>query len=203
MEGILYNKGARGLQTTRSLCRANAMSDFHPDHHRSIRLHGYDYAQAGAYFGTIVANARENIFGTLIDNAIQLTQAGEIAAQEWARLPRRFPAVELDEFILMPNHLHGIILLAGPNGGVPRGPAPEQFGAPVKGSILTILRSFKSSVTQRCQWLARNDIPPVWQGNYYEHIIRSEDELNRIRQYILENPLHWPTDRENTDRTLT
>lgn len=160
---------------------------------------------------TIVASGRANIFGTLVENSVQLSEAGDIAIQEWVRLPRRFPAVELDEFILMPNHLHGIIVLSDSCRGTgmaettqiernaPRVPASEQFAAPVKGSIPTIVRSYKSSVTQRCQWISRIAHGTIWQRNYYEHIIRSEDELNRIRRYILENPINWSTDRENPE----
>jgi REP element-mobilizing transposase RayT len=183
--------------------------NYQPFHRRSVRLHGYDYTQDGAYFITIVAFARENIFGMLVDQTTQLTHTGEIAAQEWERLPRRFPALEVDEFIIMPNHLHGILVLADPHRGTgtaeaaqiesnaPRVPVLEHFGAPVKGSIPTILRSYKSSVTQRCQWLAGNEPVTIWQRNYYEHVIRDEDELNCIRQYIVDNPIQWSTDWEN------
>jgi REP element-mobilizing transposase RayT len=176
-------------------------------HRRSIRLQGYDYTRPGAYFITIVTFEWKNLFGEIVDKQMVLNDTGKIAASEWQRLAIRFPFIELNSFVVMPNHLHGIIVIRDvgargessiPNSLIkPRAPTGEQFGAPVPGSIPTIIRSYKSSVTQRFQLLRGSDSGKLWQRNYYEHIIRDNEEWERIRGYIQNNPLNWKTDSEN------
>jgi putative transposase len=193
-------------------------------HRRSIRLKGYDYTQPGAYFVTLVTQEREFLFGKIDCGEMQLSSIGLVAQTEWLRLTRRFQHVELDEFVVMPNHVHGIVVIIDRGRGTgisdeeevtavhPRAPTIERFGMPVPGSIPTILRSYKSLVTQRAQWISRGTgmiplglNPPidprapttVWQRNYYEHVIRDEAEWDRIREYIRENPRRWSEDREN------
>ncbi|MCX8051233.1 MAG: transposase [Chlorobi bacterium] len=171
---------------------------------RSIRLKGYDYTQPGAYFITIVTQDRTCLFGEVVDGEMRLNALGEIVRACWLGIPGHFPHAALDAFMVMPNHVHGIIVIAdyvGARHAVPLHTVPlrqrERFGKPVAGSIPTIIRSFKSIVTKRINEHRKTPGVPVWQRNYYEHIIRSDESLNRIRQYIVENPLRWAFDLEN------
>jgi putative transposase len=167
-------------------------------HHRSLRLKDYDYAQAGAYFVTIVTRDRACLFGDVVDADMRLNRYGEIARTDWQAIPKHFPDVALDIFLVMPNHVHGIISInGGARHAVPL-PSPfERFGKPVSGSIPTIVRSFKSIVTKDINELRHTPGASIWQRNYFEHVIRDEESLNRIRQYILDNPARWEFDREN------
>jgi REP element-mobilizing transposase RayT len=192
-------------------------------HRRSIRLKGFDYTHAGAYFITMITQDRHCLFGEVVDGEMRLSPLGNVARQQWERLPSRFPHIGLAEFVLMPNHVHGIIVIydddpdsmdlsdtrRGTAGGftppVVRtnrraptdSPILEQFGKPVPGSIPTIIRSYKSAVAYRLNLIRRTPGAAVWQRNYYEHIIRDEAEYHRIARYILENPAGWATDTEN------
>lgn len=179
-------------------------------HRRSIRLQQYDYTQSAFYFITICTHNRFCLFGAIENDAMRLSKQGAIAVDCWSAIPDHFSCIELDEFIVMPNHVHGILRVADNDGGgtARRGTACrapttaatatpiEQFGVPVSGSIPTVIRSFKSAVTKgindRFQSSARC---VVWQRNYWEHLIRDEGELQRIREYICNNPVHWATDQ--------
>jgi putative transposase len=185
-------------------------SEFDPQkhHRRSIRLPAYDYSQAGAYYVTIVTWHRECLFGEVVDGEMVLSKFGLIAKQQWEKLPMRFPNIELGAHMIMPNHMHGIIeILAGrdtagnQNGfdgeSSRRAPTHEQFQKPVKGSIPTIVRSYKSAVSYRINLMRNTDGVPVWQRNYYEHIIRNEQDLQNKTDYILSNPMLWDEDDEN------
>jgi putative transposase len=166
-------------------------------HRRSIRLPGYDYTQAGAYFVTIVTHNREMLFGEVVDGEIRLNEFGEIAKREWERLRKRFRHIELGAFIIMPNHVHGIIIIHD-NG---RGTADnENFGKPVSGSIPTMVRSYKSAVALRINYARPGDSTPVWQRNYHERIIRNDREMGNIWRYIQSNPVMWADDNENPDK---
>ena len=177
-------------------------------HRRSIRLKGYDYSQAGAYYVTIVAWHREYLFGDVVNKEMVLSKFGLVAKQQWEKLPKRFPNIELGAYMIMPNHMHGIIVITNgrgtaesPNdldGGLSRrAPTREQFQKPVKGSIPTMIRSYKSAVSYRINLMRRTDGVPVWQHNYYEHIIRNETDLQNKTDYIEVNPLLWDEDDEN------
>jgi len=175
-------------------------------HRRSIRLKGYDYTRVGAYFVTIVTKNRVCLFGEMVNGEMVANEYGVIVRECWLAIPDHFPHAALDEFIVMPNHVHGIVVLnetttVGARHAVPlHNPTSqqrEQFGKPVAGSIATIVRSFKSAVTKRINEHRGTPGAPVWQRNYFEHIIRSEDSLNRIRKYIAGNPARWGYDREN------
>jgi REP element-mobilizing transposase RayT len=148
---------------------------------RSVRLARYDYAQPGAYFVTICANNREL--------SLQADQVKEAVRSVWLGLPARFPRVVLDEFVIMPNHLHGIIILA---------PTAASKGAASSAPTLgQIIRAFKSLAAIEANRILCSSERPFWQRNYYEHIIRNEDELNIIQQYIRDNPLKWDLDPDN------
>jgi REP element-mobilizing transposase RayT len=204
---------------------------FHPERHhrRSIRLKGYDYRQAGAYFVTICTQDRAFLFGQVVHDEMQLNDAGKMVYDIWNDLPAFYPGVQTDAFIVMPNHIHGIIILVGadprvcpaqPSIGVgPRaypdsGPRacpgqPQEMGqpqgvAPTLG-LPDVVHRFKTMTTKRyADAVKRLGWEPfrgrLWQRNYYEHIIRNEESLNRIREYILTNPMRWALDRENPHR---
>ncbi len=197
---------------------------YNPDihHRRSIRLRDYDYSSAGAYFVTIRTENREGLFGNVTDGDMRLNNFGVVVAECWRALPTHFPAVELDEFVVMPNHFHGIFVLdtivgaqhaapgittPGPICSVQKG---AQHAAPLQtsghtnvmsGSLGAIVRSFKSAASKRINEIRNDPGSPVWQRNYYERIIRNDHELERIREYIVNNPLQWTDDSDNPMNT--
>ena len=178
---------------------------YNPDTYRrrSIRLKGYDYTQAGAYFVTVVTYGRECLFGDVVDGDMVLNENGQIIVEEWVRTADIRPNVSLDVFIVMPNHIHSIIMIADGRGTLQRAPTTERFGQPTSNSIPTIIRLFKSVTTKRINEVRGRPGGAVWQRNYYEHIIRDEDDLCRIREYIVNNPLQWEVDRENPSTNVT
>ncbi|MDP1714930.1 MAG: transposase [Anaerolineales bacterium] len=153
-------------------------------HRRSIRLQGYDYSQAGAYYVTIVAWRREHVFGEVVNAEMQLNKFGQIVNQAWYDLPKHYPHVELDTFCIMPNHVHAIIVL-NDNPAIKRHPLSE------------VVRAFKSFSARRINSLRNTQGIPVWQRNYYEHIIRNHEDYLSKSNYILDNPLNWENDDEN------
>ena len=253
-------------------------------HRRSIRLKGYDYTQPGAYFITICTHGRECLFGEIIDGEMHLNEAGQIVVQTWQDLPNHVSNVQLDAFVVMPNHVHGIIIITDHAGGIGAGfkparttmgpgsaadsgstPGPGSAGgagstagpgsvgsgsvgagsepaptttttapgsaagsgptagpgpttgsgpieagsehaptepAPTRSShgLPEIVRQFKTFSARRINELRGTPGTPVWQRNYYEHIIRDEFSLSRIRQYIAENPARWDADWEHPQR---
>lgn len=170
-------------------------------HRRSIRLPGYDYTQPGAYYITICTYQRQSWFGDVVNGEMHCNRLGYITHRFWQALPRRFPHIQLDAFVVMPNHLHGILIITDEGKDTAKRyfctSKKEQFGKPVPGSIPTVVRSFKSAVTQRINLMRRSPIPPIWQRNYHENIIRVEQDLERIRHYIINNPRQWASDEEN------
>ena len=176
-------------------------------HRRSIRLAGYDYTRAGAYYITIVTWQREEIFGEGVNGEMQLSSMGRIAEEYWRLIPKHFSHAELEAFVVMPNHIHGIIILDDDTprtgttpaptrtGTIYRAPTPtEQFQKPVVGSIPTIVRTYKASVSRRIQ--KEHHEANIWQRNYYEHIIRDQADYERIAGYILSNPVNWDNNEE-------
>jgi putative transposase len=167
------------------------MESHPPKRRRSIRLQDYDYAQAGAYFVTICSHQRELFFD---DPSIRA-----IAEDCWEEIPRHFPTVELDEWVVMPNHVHGILVLDDTRRGVKfhaptRNPDnPFSMLSPQSGTLGHILQTYKSAVTRACRRIGNTEF--AWQRNYHEHIVRNEKELNLIRQYVLDNPRKWNEDR--------
>lgn len=160
---------------------------------RSIRLKGYDYAQAGAYFVTMCTRDRVYLFGDVVDGQMQLNDCGQVVADSWLWLSGRYPHVDLDEWLVMPNHLHGIMILTGPDGRGGSQTAPTKNRKPLG----RLIGAFKTVSAKRLNRVRNTPGVPLWQRNYYEHIVRSEESLHHIRQYILDNPSRWNEDREN------
>lgn len=176
----------------------------HKNHRRSIRLKGYDYTQAGAYFVTICTKDRACLFGDVADGVMRLDQMGHIVRQCWLAIPDHFPHVLLDEFVVMPNHVHGIIVIMATHdvGATHASPlqnddTPTRPRGPQPRSVASIVGSFKSAAAKRINEHRGTPGAPIWQRNYYEHIIRDDESLNLIRNYIADNPLRWYLDREN------
>ena len=156
-------------------------------HHRqSIRLRDYNYSQEGAYFVTICVQDRRLLFGSIINNEVSLNENGLLAQLMWHQLTERFPGTLLDEYVLMPNHLHGILIL-------PPRQAPEEKHL----ALGEIVRAFKAVTTHRIRQNGQSDF--AWQRNYFEHIVRDEKDLDRIRQYIVNNPVCWADDTDNPE----
>jgi putative transposase len=169
-------------------------------HRRSIRLKGYDYTRSGGYFITICTHQKSCLFAAIANKQLVLNRFGHLASECWQAIPQHFPGVELDEFIVMPNHIHGILIMTN-NRQAMALPNPYQgkFGKPIPGSISIIIGSFKSAVSKQINILRNSKGVLVWQRNYYEHIIRDDESLNRIRNYIINNPLAWKNDKLYSD----
>ncbi len=177
-------------------------------HRRSIRLKSWDYATPGAYFVMIVSRHHDCRFGEIVNDVMQLNAAGEIVAAAWEALPERFSNIELDEWIVMPNHLHGIVLLTGSVVGAPLVGAQDlnaegqRAGTSPAPTLGDVLGAFKSITTNEyIRGVRELSWPPfvkrIWQRNYHEHIIRNDRELDAVRTYIFNNPLQWALDRDN------
>jgi REP element-mobilizing transposase RayT len=172
---------------------------YNPDvhHRRSIRLKGFDYNQASAYFVTMVCRSREPVLESNADR--------EIVQRVWNSLPNRFPSIELDEFVIMPNHVHGIIVITdaritNPVGAIHELPLLNDRKQRRLMALPKIIGYFKMNTGKQINRLHQQQGIPFWQRNYYEHIIRNETDLNRIRQYIRDNPLNWEIDEENPQK---
>jgi putative transposase len=162
-------------------------SDFY--HRQSIRLNGYDYSTSGAYFITICTHDREYLFGDIVNEKIELNIFGEIARSHWQQLSQHHPNIIMDESIVMPNHLHGIIILESSTVGTK--------------SISEIIRGFKTFSAKAINKERGLRGVPVWQRTYYDRIIRNELELDRVRQYIINNPCNWDADKNNQNQSST
>ena len=243
------------------------------NHRQSVRIEGYDYSRAGAYFVTICTRHREVVFGGIVNGAMILNEFGSVVSYCWRDLPRRFQTIGIDAFVIMPNHVHGIIMLTAdsdpkvtrrPSVGAgfvttsprhaarPTGPVAIHHGAisrpaPTEGvasetivsvgaglatttvrgaarpyvpsashrgvvprpaptsaaagpvSLPDIIRVFKSLSARRINGMRHTRGLPLWQRGYYEHVIRTEDELGRAQTYITDNPSLWSLDSDNPD----
>jgi REP element-mobilizing transposase RayT len=184
-----------------------------PHHRRSIRLPGYDYSAAGAYFITICTHDRECLFGQIVNGEMRLNALGEIVRAEWEKSAIIRAGIELGPYVIMPNHFHGVVVIVdcgrgdplrgqagrcrgvrpdaptdGPTGNTrPTGPKPKSIGAFIAG--------FKSAATLRINQIRATPGAPVWQRNYYEHIIRDDASYETIAAYILNNPAQWEQDQ--------
>ncbi len=189
-------------------------NDTKKHHRRSIRLPGYDYTSPGAYFVTICAHQGELLFGEVVDEHVVLNEYGHIAHEEWLASEQIRQEIELDAFVIMPNHLHGIVWIretddeptvgardegshsVGVRGIRAHGRAPLRRPPRSLGSFIA---GYKSAVTARINRMGGTPGSPVWQRNYWEHIIRNDASLNEIRAYIENNPARWDDDQLHPD----
>ena len=176
---------------------------------RSIRLRGYDYSRPGTYFVTLCTRDGNPLFGRLIAKRVRLSAAGRAARECWLEIPKHFTNVTLDAFVIMPDHLHGMVIItdtldrssvgaqhAAPlrrTGGSAVLARPE---GPARGSLGAIVRAFKSAATKRINAMRHKAGDSVWQRNYYDRIIRDVRELQRARRYVYLNPSRWKDARE-------
>ena len=188
---------------------------YNPDkhHRRSIRLKGYDYSQPGAYYVTIVVQNRECIFGDIINGKMALNENGKIVKTEWLKTAEIRKNVKLDEFIVMPNHVHGIIIITDKIKNIPNigknvettgnvgatGPVAPTAPRLHPNSLGSIMGQFQSIVTKQIRKLGIEYFS--WQRNYWERIIRNKNELNKIQKYIRDNPINWESDDNNPNNT--
>ncbi len=160
---------------------------------KSIRLKDYDYSQAGAYFVTSCVKERECLFGQIVDENMILNEYGKIVLSCWNDLPNHYSHVRLDAFQIMPNHVHGIVFIVG--AGLK--PAPTSGPTTKRHGLPEIVRAFKTFSARGINESRRTPGEPIWQRNYFDRIIRDENELNRILEYIIYNPLKWEEDKDN------
>lgn len=187
-----------------------------PDHNRrSMRLQSWDYANSAAYFVTLCVEDRRCLFGEIADDVMRLHDFGQIAEGCWVAIPAHFPHIELDAFVVMPNHVHGILLIVSdaPTNDVTvndgRGAALLRPYDSVRklhqisvqpGSLGAIVRSYKSAVAKQINQLRNTPSATVWQRNYHDRIIRNQRELEATRKYIEDNPMQWALDEETPDK---
>ena len=157
---------------------------------RSIRLKGWDYRERGWYFVTVTTHMRRGLLARVADGRMTATDAGLLVERQWHRIPDRFPFVRIDAFVLMPDHIHGLLEIThgpqahpdSPDPGPPRGTEPNSFGA--------IMQGFKSGATRRVR--ARYpELGAIWHRGYYERILRTDAAVCAVRRYIAENPARW------------
>jgi REP element-mobilizing transposase RayT len=165
-------------------------------HRRSVRLRGWDYAAAGLYSVTLCVQDRACLFGEVVGERVRLSEAGAVARACWEAIPEHHARVVLDAFVVMPNHMHGVIGLLGPA-------PPSRAGAaalprPAPGSLGVVVGTYKAAVTRQLRRSGHEHFR--WQRGYHEHVVRSERTLNRLRHYIDQNPLRWSLDPENPAR---
>ena len=196
-------------------------------HRRSIRLKEFDYSSAGAYFVTICTHGRECLFGDIAGGEMRMNDAGRMVEEWWANLPGKFPDVAIDEFVVMPNHFHGIVCVGAPPCGCPgftppRGCLTSKTGRPhgaaptmpihltdpkAAATLGDVMDWFKTMMTNAyIKGVKHLDWPPfpgrLWQRNYYERVVRDDAELSAVREYIRFNPANWMDDEEHPTATL-
>ena len=165
---------------------------------KSIRLKEYDYSRLGEYFVTICTHNHKCIFGEINKEEMKLSPEGMIAQLCWVEIQKHFSNARLNDYSIMPNHIHGIIILTESMVGSRHAVSlREQYAKPVRGSVPTIARSFKSAATKRINEMRHTQSFPVWQKRFYDRIIRSDNELNNIRDYIANNVLQWAIKRDD------
>ena len=185
---------------------------------KRLRLSGWDYSSEGVYFITICCEGRHSFFGKIEDNKMVLSEIGLIASKYWVELPNHFPHVKLDEFIVMPNHIHGLLILdyslLRPRHGVALHPPSHhnvgschgmtlhskqgsnqninQFSKPIKNSVSVIINQYKSSVKRWCNQNGSDRFR--WQSRFYDQVLHNENSVDIIREYIHNNPKKWSGD---------
>ncbi len=166
-------------------------SDMQSQPHKSVRLKDYDYSSSGYYFVTICTDDKQHLFGQIVGEEMKLNTMGEMAQKGWYEITKHRPEIELDEFVVMPNHIHGIIIIKTNENNESQ---YNKFSKPIANSLSMIINQYKGSFTK---WCNENDYDFKWQPSFYEHIIRNEESYNKIATYILENPIKWGLDEYN------
>lgn len=162
----------------------------HPDH---------DYTAPGAYFVTICVHDRQMLFGQIVDGVMHLNALGAIAGRCLLDVLERHDAVRLDVFVVMPNHIHLLLWISEQPGVEPASGPPREFAKPIAGSLSTVIGAYKAEVSRRARRAGLAPVGPLWQRNFWDHIIRNERELANVRNYIQTNPERWDVDRLRPD----
>jgi REP element-mobilizing transposase RayT len=192
----------------------------YPDR-QSIRLRSYDYTWPGAYFVTMCTSEQQHLLGSVEQDTVVLSDWGRVVAAQWQAVPAHCAHVRLDEWVIMPNHMHAVLWIMGtgeafptadlfepalshrqairPVNTSPGNASPLRPAGAVPGSVGAIIGNLKSVTARRINQLRNMPGEPVWQRNYYEHVIRTEEALSKIRQYIVDNPKRWHLDRYHPD----
>jgi len=160
----------------------------------SNRLPDYDYSQSGAYFITVCTHGRVHLFGEIVEGAIRLSELGIVVQSVWNDLPLHYSRLIIDAFVIMPNHIHCVVFIGTDGAGLKTAPTMKHHGLP------EIIRGFKTFSSRRINEKRQTMGISVWQRGYHEHIIRDDESLDQIREYIANNPLKWDIDRENGQR---
>ena len=171
-------------------------------HRRSMRLAGWDYSAAGAYFVTVCSEDRAHLFGEIVDGKMRVNAVGAVVAETWLWLPSQYPYVTLDEWCLMPNHLHGVLILAGKGGsrtvtGDAAGDGTALAVHARRKPLGRLIGAFKTVSTKHINQLRDTPARMVWQRNFWERVVRDDAEMDRIREYIGDNPARWGLDELN------
>jgi putative transposase len=169
-------------------------------HRRSIRLREYDYAHGGGYFVTICTHGHKCVFGGISRAEMQLNEVGRIVEDEWRRASEIRTEVLLDAFVVMPNHLHGIVFINEHAKRAGGNVVPRMMRGTGHRSLSALVAGFKAATTRRMNQVLRVPAAPLWQRNYYEHVIRNDEDLGRIRQYVSDNPARWIEDGYHPSR---
>jgi len=159
-------------------------------HRRSIRLHGYDYRAHGTYFVTLCTVDRSCRFGKIVEGAVALSEEGRIVEEAWQWLASHHAHVDLGPYVVMPNHVHGIIVSAPDEGGSRTAPTVAS-----RKPLGRLIGAFKTVSTKRVNELLKTPGDILWQRNYWEHIVRNEDSMAKIADYVLNNPKTWESDQ--------
>jgi putative transposase len=180
-------------------------------HRRSIRAHNYDYTEAGAYFLTLCTHQKQCLFGEIIEAEMKLNRFGDFVYRNWLSTEFIRDEVILDHFVVMPNHFHAIVFFVQLdtvklNNKTADIEKPTSSNGETKlrrsaKSLGSLVAGFKATTTAEINTLRNSRGVPVWQRNYYDHVSRNEKDLERIREYIRNNPARWEYDRENPNRT--
>ncbi len=178
------------------------MYDSQVHHRRSVRLKDYDYSWAGWYYVTICTDCRACLFGEIVNDVMVLNGIGKIVEEEWLKTPTIRAEIEIDQYVIMPNHMHAIVIInetvnqseSKPVWTHGRASLPALTRSP--RSLSSLVAGFKSAVTKRINIERKTPGVPIWQGRFYDHVIRNEADLHRIRRYITNNPLQWSLDEE-------
>ena len=187
------------------------LPDLQPRRRSPLRLRGFDYAQPGAYFVTVCAHRRLPLFGAIAEGIVRPSLEGEAVAECWKAIGTHSASALPDILVVMPNHVHGILWLqACPPTPDPPDPAGARHASPLRTvgrlpasgalSLSAIVGSFKSATSRRINLLRGTPGAPVWQRGFHEHVIRGEEDLDRVRRYIEANPIRWADDEENPAR---